>query len=197
LSQSAIAITPSIGAYFQEVVGETLRDNRVEASHAAEQYLVQLLADFVKPDEVVSSTLSKPVAILYKEALDANGSERFNKLRGLGDGVLYGIGFFAVRVSDSDRSYFVQIGRNAYGHAASMLKVGHDTPNDILGELAAKFGDFARVLAEVANWVLAQGARGERGLVQLYERWLKTGSRRLGAELCERGLMPSRSSGAC
>ena len=65
----------------------------------------------------------------------------------------------------------------------------------MLSELAAKFDRFAAVLADVAEGTLACGARDERSVVKLYERWLKTGSSRLAEELGARGIVPTRGTG--
>ena len=78
-------------------------------------------------------------------------------------------------------------------NAAAMLHIGGSRPqHDVLRELAEKFEQFVLVLNEVADGAIAQGAKGERGLLSLYERWLKTGSSRLAEELGARGLVPVR-----
>ncbi|MCC6555406.1 MAG: hypothetical protein IT372_20795 [Polyangiaceae bacterium] len=186
--------------YFQEVVGEALRVRHVEATEAACSYLVDLLCEFAHPDEQAGSTFHQPLAFLLRDALEASGAERFRRLRVLGDGVLYAVGFFGghIELKGIDRGYVVGVGSTAYRHAAAMLRrrasaLGQGP--DVLGELADKFERFAEVLNDVADGTLASGARDERSVLKLYERWLRTGSARLADELGARGLIPVRGSG--
>ncbi len=196
MSEPTISIAPSIGLYFQGPVSESIRARDVEASPAAETYLLQLLEDFGKPKEDAGSTLKKPVTFLLQEAMEATGSERFKRLQSLGDGVLYGVGFFGGSMKCADKSYFVHVGSQAYGHAAAMLRTGGQPIGPhVLAELAKKFAGFVAVLTDVADWVMAQSARGQEGLVKIYERWLKTHSHVLSSELAGRGIVAARGAG--
>ena len=196
-----IAIAPSIDEYFEEVVTDALRSRRIEATQAASQYLVGLLVSYAHPDEEAGSALERPLTFQLQDALEATGAERFRRLRALGDGVLYALGFFGdhIEVRGVDRGYVVSVGTTAYQSAASMIAwpvrpAASDAP-DVLGELAAKFERFARVLSAVAEGSMAKGARDDGSVVRLYERWLRTGSGRLAEELGARGLVPNRGAG--
>ena len=196
MSESTISIAPSIGLYFQGPVSESIRAREVEASPAAETYLLQLLEDFGRPKEDAESALKKPVTFLLQEAMAASGSERFKRLQTLGDGVLYGVGFFGGSMKGADKGYFVHVGSQAYGHAAAMLRTGGQPQGpDVLAELAKKFAGFVAVLTDVSDWVMAQSARGQEGLVKIYERWLKTQSHVLSTELMGRGIVAARGAG--
>ena len=63
---------------------------------------------------------------------------------------------------------------------------------DLFGELARKFAEFVEVVAEVADSTIAMGTESSRGLLRVYERWLKTGSDRLATALTSRGVVPTR-----
>ncbi len=199
MSQS-ISLSPSMSGYFQEVVSEALRSRNLEATEAASSYLVDLLCDYAHPDEQSGSTLTQPLTFLLRDALEATGAERFQRLRGLGDGVLYVAGFFGGHIDSKGihRGYIVSVGSTAYREAAAMLrrspKVMGQGP-DVLSELADKFERFAQVLGDVADAALASNARDPRGMLKLYERWLRTGSSRLAEELGARGLIPTRGAG--
>jgi len=206
VSQPSIAITPNVSHYFQEVLSEAIRVRRVEATDAASSYLVGLLCEYAHPNEDSGSTFSQPLTFQLRDALEADGSVRFRRLRGLGDHVLYAIGFFRSHFEGrgADRGYVVNVGSTAYREAAGMMRMrskrrresdGLAAEPDVLSELAIKFDRFAQVLADVAEGTLACGARDERSVVKLYERWLKTGSARLAEELGSRGLLPSRGAG--
>ena len=91
----------------------------------------------------------------------------------------------------------IGIGTTAYGAASSMLRVGTKEDErrlDVFGELSAKFGSFVSVLAEVADATIAQNAASSKGMLKLYERWLKTGRDRLAQALSANGLVPMRGN---
>jgi hypothetical protein len=191
----SIAVSTSISQYFKSVVEEALRSRKIEASEAASNYLVGVLCDYAHPNEEASSAFSRPLVFQLRDAMEANGPERFQRLRVLGDGVLYAVGFFGghVELRGVDRGYVMSVGVAAYDNAAAMIRISPQRRgHDVLLELARKFDRFVEALNEVAEGAMAQAARGERGLIQLYERWLRTGSTRIAQELGSRGLIPVR-----
>jgi len=200
MREPSIAIAPDISQYFQEVISDAIRVRHVDATDAAASYLVSLLCEYAHPDEEAGSTFSQPLTFLLHEAMSAVGSERFRRLRCLGDHALYALGFFAghIEVKGIDRGYVSTVGSTSYREAAAMLRRRAQTmergPN-VLSELAAKFDRFAEVLRDVADGTLACGARDERSVVKLYERWMKTGSARIAEELGARGIVPTRGRG--
>ena len=206
----SIALERSVGGFFHEIVGEAVRTRQLEATEQATSYLVALLTDFAHPDMARGHTFDRPLAFLLDEALRTSGAERFQKLRALGDGVLYLCGFFGDHIENRgvDPMYVTNVGATAYRSAASMLRLDrrsfvHSTatePTDhaeenVFSELSLKFGEFVEVLAVVAETTLAQQAISERGVLKLYERWLRSGSATLAKELGARGLVPTRGSG--
>jgi hypothetical protein len=204
-SEPSIAIAASMADYFRDIVDDAVRAKKVEASAAAQCYLVQLLSDFGRPDEELDEAMKESPTLLLHEAISAaEGKERFRRLRNLGDGTLYGLGFFGEHVEGRgvDRGYVAHVGSAAYDHAATMLRVSRgggpipDGHPDVLAELSRKFREFVEVLAYVADGAMAQSARGAQGIVKLYERWLRTGSSALASGLAERGLLPVRGGGS-
>ncbi len=120
--------------------------------------------------------------------MEAAAGERFRRLRALGDHALYALGFFGGhierRASTAATSPAWARARTptpprCSARARGRAPRGEQRTPDVLAELAAKFDRFAAVLADVAEGTLACGARDERSVVKLYERWLKTGSSRL------------------
>jgi hypothetical protein len=205
----SIALANSVGSFFHEQVGEAVRTRQVEATDEAMSYLVGLLSDFAHPNAERDDTFDRPLAFLLDEALRTSGAQRFQRLRALGDGVLYISGFFGdhIETRGVDVGYVTSVGATAYRGVASMLRRpptdGVDPPNgkrsdsedNVFTELSQKFDRFVDVLTTVADATLAQQARGERGIVMLYERWLKSGSTTLAKELGARGLVPHRGTG--
>ncbi|MGO8999427.1 MAG: hypothetical protein ACLQVI_39380 [Polyangiaceae bacterium] len=209
-----IVATGSVSEFFMEVVGEAIKARRVEATDGATSYLVCLLSDYAKPDVRAEEPLERPLSFLLDEALHTvEPGARFDRLRALGDGVLYACGFFGEHFEARGvaTGYVMGIGTTAYGAASSMLRLpkadGASAPGaarstpaatpaiDIYGELSSKFPDFVEVLSEVADATTAANvasAANAKQVLKLYERWLKTGSDRLAQALGAHGLVPGR-----
>ena len=203
----SIALANSVGSFFHEAVGEAVRTRQLAATEEATSYLVALLSDFARPNAERDDTFERPLAFLLDEALRTSGAQRFQRLRALGDGVLYISGFFGdhIETRGVDVGYVTSVGATAYRGVASMLRRPPADPIDagkrqeaednVFAELSQNFDRFVEVLTTVADATLAQQARGERGIVMLYERWLRSGSATLAKELGARGLVPHRGSG--
>ncbi len=189
-----IVAADSIASFFDEVLEDALKVRKVDASQSAARYLVGVLADYAHPDE--GHPLGKPLALSLQEALVTHApAERFERLRQLGDAVLYASGFFADHFAARglETRYVSSIGMRAYVSAGAMLSAG-TTKTHLFEELANRFDEFASVFSEVAERTLAQ--QSSRDLVKLYERWLKTGSETVAGALVEHGIFPgSRAKG--
>lgn len=199
----SIVAAASVDSFFEEAVEDAMRTRRVNASEGATSYVIALLADLAKPDSPVQQTLERPLTLLLDEALHtAELADRFEKLRTLGDGVLYSSGFFAdhFEARGVDTSYVIGIGRTAYESAGSLLHRGsasslkkeEDKSLDIFRELSSSFALFVDVIAEVANATIARGVATSRGVLKLYERWLKTRNERLADALTSHGFVAPR-----
>jgi hypothetical protein len=192
----AIVAAGSVSGFFHEAVEDAMKARRMDATDGATHYLVALLADYAHPDKRAGEPLERPLAFLLDEALhEPAPAERFERLRSLGDGVLYACGFFAdhFEARGVEQGYLFGIGSIAYGTASSMLRHNEDDAAfDVFGELAHKFGAFVAVVADVADATIAMGTSSSSSLLKAYERWLKTGSDRLAAALTSHGLVPTR-----
>jgi hypothetical protein len=194
-----IVAAQSVSHFFGEWVEDAMRSRRVDATDGAVRYLVALLADYAHPGCRAGEALERPLTLLFDEALRvADPAERFDRLRTLGDGILYGCGFFGdhFEARGVDTKYVQGLGTRAYGAASSMLRHGlngGDT-GDLFAELARNFGLFVDVVEDVADATIAMGMENPRGLLKVYERWLRTGSERLASALTARGMVPMRGS---
>jgi len=197
-----IDIAADLSGFFKEVLVEALTERRVEVSEQTTQYLIALLTDFAHPDESTHRNLEQPLAMLLQDALAAVGGERFERLRSLGDSVLYTSGFFVdhLETRGVKLTYVQNMGARAYGSAASMLRTQSSgdaaRAPELFEELADKFARCADALARVAEGLYATSQlASHRGALKLYERWLRTGSAPLAAALMSRGMTPSRGAG--
>ena len=191
-----IDVSPNIDAYFQEIVHDAIVARQVEATGAAEHYLVGLLSDYARGHNP-GDALDQPLTLQLHQALGQAGLTRFERLRELGDGVLYLVGFFGGSLTrrGADPQYVISVGSSAYSHASAMLRMGgSEASHDVLRELSHKFESFVDVLCEIADGALGRAASDE-AIVELYERWQATGSARLSRALTSLGVCPVKSSG--
>ncbi len=195
----SILTNGTVTDFFHEVVEDAIKARRVEATDGATTYLVSLLSDYARPDARAEEALERPLAFLLDEALHTVApAERFDRLRVLGDGVLYTCGFFGdhFEARGVDQKYLVGIGTTAYGTASAMLLGGARSSEtaargiDVFGELAAKFAAFVEVITEVADTTVAKSVASSKGLLRVYERWQKTKSGTLAQALTSHGLVP-------
>lgn len=184
----SIVAAESIASFFDDVVQDALEARGVDASESAARYLVSVLA------EPQIEAVGRPLALSLQEALVTNEpAERFERLRQLGDAVLYASGFFADHFAARglENRYVFSIGARAYVSAGAMLHGGDAT--GLFDELARGFDQFASVLSDVADRTLASQP-GAQNLLKLYERWLKTGSETMAEALVEQGIFPTRKT---
>jgi hypothetical protein len=189
----SIVAAENIATFFDEVLEDALKARKVDASQSATQYLVGVLADYAHPEG--GQMLGRPLALALQEALVTNvPAERFERLRQLGDAVLYASGFFAEHFAARglETRYVFSIGMRAYGSAGAMLVTGSSTTH-LFEELANRFDEFSSVFSEVAERTLSHNT--SRDLVKLYERWLKTGSETVADALVGQGIFPTRVKG--
>jgi hypothetical protein len=198
-----LELAADLRGFFHDVLVEALHERRVEASESTAHYLVALLADFAHPKEETNEALERPLPFLLQEALAAVGRERFERLRMLGDNVLYTSGFFLdhLETRGVQLTYVSALGARAYGSAASMLRVpgqpsSADGAPELFEELADKFTRFAEVLSTVSEGLFANSAiTSDTGALRTYERWLRTGSPQLSSALATRGMVATRGRG--
>jgi hypothetical protein len=179
--------------YFKDLVESALSRQHLRANELTSYYLVDLLCRFVRPDERIpfSDDAGEPLAIRLGRALDSGGLEQRARLRNLGDFSLFMTGFFPDSLNRRavDVDYYVSMGEYAYG---SLSRREADAIGEVFSELARKFVPFTDVLSDVSE---RTGIRSSVDVLRLYEKWLRTGSRRDGQRLADRGILPNASIG--
>ncbi len=186
-----VILTADLGEFFRDKLGSARSGLGLELDELTEYYLVQLLCEFSRRAET-GAVQDEALALLYKRALEADLLERLKLLKSLGDLALYVAGFFreAIERSPVDRDYYVSMGGCAYGDLSSLI--GARRHNDqfatLFAGLAKQFADLVELLNAVADQA-REGAQGDRDLVRLYERWLRTGDERLRQQLAAAGLI--------
>jgi hypothetical protein len=177
--------------YFKDLVEGALERQRVPSSEATAFYLVSLLAGFVSERPDGPALIEEPLAVRLARALQTGGIQQREGLRRVGDASLFISGFFADSLNRKlvDVDYYITLGGYAYG---SLSRHDEDACAEIFAELAEKFVSYVDVLAEVSE---RSSINSNTELLRLYEKWLRTGSRRNGELLVERGIVPNASIG--
>jgi hypothetical protein len=177
--------------YFKELVESAMQHQQLAARELTSFYLVNLLAGFVHLDSAPAA-IDEPLGLRLARALQAGGNEQRDGLRKVGDASLFISGYFSDSLNRSlvDVDYYIAIGERAYG---SLARQSDDAFADVFDELAEKFCGFVDVLGEVSE---RTALTSNTDLLRLYEKWLRTRSRRSGDLLARQGLVPNPSVGS-
>ena len=200
LHEPRVIVDTSLHEYFHDSVQTALSRQQVRAQPETASYLVNLLISFLRTERLYEPGEDgpgfRPLAMRYADTLEGLSPElRARALRGLGDVALFVAGVFADSFNRKliDVDYYAAMGGSAYARLADSLRASESGRpfSELFEELAAKFTDFADVLGEVAEH---PDVRHHKDILRLYERWLKTGSRRAAARLRALGIEPNTSA---
>ena len=175
--------------YFKELVESALAHQQLATSEMTSFYVVNLLAGFVHLDGSPAAD-HEPLGIRLAKALQAGGSRQRDGLRRVGDTSLFISGFFCDSLTRSlvNVDYYISLGECAY---SSLARQSDERLSEVFDELAEKFSGFVDVLGEVSE---RTGLTSNSDLLRLYERWLRTKSRRSGDLLVKQGIVPTASA---
>jgi len=181
----AMLARDTLTALFRDLVRDAMATQQVLSSETTEFYLVQLLTAFARPNQ--SDLLERPLGVDYLEACHLPASQQFERLKRVADTALFVTGVF---VDSLERSlvgpeYYAALGRTAYARLSTTPP--RATLADMFRELAGRFPEFARVLAEISEHEIF---RREQDTVRIYKRWLRTGGAHEADMLMRRGLIP-------
>ena len=182
-----VSLSESPTEYFRELVESAMQNQHVAARELTSFYVVNLLAASV-PLERSPAAGDEPLGVLFVKALHSGGVARRDGLRKVGDVSLFVSGFFSESLKRGlvDVDYYIRIGERAYGSLARR----DAALGEVFDELADKFTAFVDVLGEVSE---RTALTSNADLLRLYEKWLRTGSRRSGDILATRGIVPNSS----
>ncbi len=197
MSEAAILSTASVREYFKDLLSGAMTSQRAPLGELTEFYLVDLLARFTEAEALYArrpdGTLDEePLAFLLRKALEGDREHRVSALRKLGDNSLYVAGFFGDSLGRRlvDVDYYISMGGAAYGSLASLTREGPSRGAfaSLYDELGQKFNTIVDLFSEISERV---AVTTDKGVVRLYERWVKTGSERLTRLLAEKGVIPA------
>ena len=175
--------------YFRDLVESAMQHQHVAVRELTSFYVVNLLTGFVHLDRPAADGRDEALGVRLAKALQSPGSTQRDSLRRVGDTSLFISGFFSDSLNRRlvDVDYYIQLGEHAY---ASLAR--RDGPfGDVFDELSGKFAAFVDVLSEVSEH---SAMTSNADLLRLYEKWLRTKSRRSGDLLAARGIVPSAAA---
>lgn len=177
--------------FFKEQVEAACQRQHLHPQPHTSYYVVSLLAEFTHLGSTPAGeamTSNEALGIKFARALQSGGSHQRLGLKQVGDVSLFISGFFSdsLRRSLVDVDYYVSLGGYAYGS----LGASDDVLSPIFAELADKFVLFVDVLTDVSE---RTSLTSHTDLLRLYEKWVRTGSKRNGDLLAEKGIVPNAS----
>ncbi|MBI2981166.1 MAG: hypothetical protein HYY44_02510 [Deltaproteobacteria bacterium] len=177
--------------FFRERVQEALERRRLDPPQGVEFYLVNLLGDYVKTDELYAKTAEglrqQALAILLQEAVSSGQAQRITLFKKIGDLSLFTVGFFpdSLKRQLVNVDYYVHMGESAYDNLSHIL-TREKAFEEIYTELSQHFVAYVDVLSEVSE---KSEILNDSDLLRIYETWLKTGSERAKQRLSEEGIV--------
>lgn len=175
--------------FFKEEVEAACERQHLRPQPHTSYYVVSLLAECVHLHRAGAGDAmgsDEPLGVKLLRSLHTGGSLQRLGLKQVGDASLFISGFFSdsLRRGLVDVDYYVSIG----GYAYRSLVTNDDTLSPIFAELSEKFVAFVDVLSEVSA---RTSLTNDADLLRLYEKWVRTGSKRNGTLLAERGIVPN------
>lgn len=173
--------------YFRELVESAMQNQHMSANELTSFYVVNLLAAFVHLDRSPAAGEDEALGIRLARAMQTAGIAQRDGLRRVGDLSLFISGFFSDSLNRRlvDVDYYIQLGECAY---ASLARQGDEALGDVFDELSEKFTAFVDILGEVSE---RTALTSNSDVLRLYEKWLRTKSRRSGDLLAARGIVPN------
>ncbi len=194
-ARSLVAVT-NLREFFHDSMQAALRQQKVAVDDHTEHYVVNVLTQFARSDELYEQTAEgirlKPLAHMLAEASEARSAQqRDGALRRLGDVSLFIAGFFAQSFARKliDIDYHIAMGGRAYATLAGSTRntVRGQAFSAVFMELAQKFQRLVDVLNDVAEMSYTHT---DRDILRQYEIWMKTGSPRAYNILRRLGVSP-------
>jgi hypothetical protein len=183
----------SMSEYFRAALTSARNKTGVALSEHAEAYLVRLLDEFARAENVYAGTErgERPaMATLLSRAQEAAPGEAVRIYKHMGDSSLYLTGFFAESVEREIVSvdYYVQMGGGAYANVAGLMRSTAATSSALFAELSDRFEELVTLLAEVS--LLGHEPDPQHpNVVELLDAYRRTGRAELLEKLEQAGVV--------
>lgn len=178
--------------YFVDCVSEALKEQKVKTFPQVENYLVHILTHYMYTNNLheteVDSNIKTPTTLaeLLLQSQISEPSQKVSLLKKLGDRSLYLSGFFADSFNRKivDANYYAQMGGVAYETLAQCTR--EDIQAKVFLEISRKFTSFVDVFSYISH---KSQITSSQNILQVYDRYLKTGSGVAKKALLESGIL--------
>ncbi len=180
--------------YFRESLQQSLKESGTKLSETAQVYIVNLLAEFARSENVFAGTDrgERPVLVeLLARAQESDPVEALRIYKHMGDSSLYLTGFFKDSMADQAVSvdYYVSMGGTAYDAVARLMRPTAATSSALFAELACRFPDLVELLCAMSLHGERSRKLNDGAVLGLVDRYRRTGSREVLSALKSQGVV--------
>jgi hypothetical protein len=180
--------------YFRESLQRSLKESGTSLTETAQVYIVNLLAEFARTENVFAGTDrgERPVLVeLMARAQDSDPVEALRIYKHMGDSSLYLSGFFKDSMNDAAVSvdYYVSMGGTAYDAVARLMRPTAATSSALFAELACRFPDLVELLCAMSLHGERSRKLDDASVLGLVDRYRRTGSREVLSALKSQGVV--------
>ena len=162
--------------FFRENLTEALKKTSTKLTDTAQVYLVNLLVEFMRAENVYAGVDpgERPILVdLFQRAQEAEPQEAVRIYKHMGDQSLYLTGFFTEAVEGVGVDYYVSMGGSAYASVAGLMRPTAATSSALFAELSDRFRELVDLLIAMS---LGQ-PKGDARVLGLVERYERTGDK--------------------
>jgi hypothetical protein len=176
--------------YLMNRVKNGILSEGLQLSDFTEFYLVNLLMGFERSEDLYvmreRHLEEEPLALMLARALNGDAATQLRELKKIGDKALYLAGLFSEHIQKGivSRDYYIDMGSSAYNSLSSQL-ASERVFGSLYKELSLNFEGLADVLK---NLTIAERVQNNLNLLELYERWLKSGDEKIEEILIREGI---------
>ena len=178
--------------FFRNKITSASTDLSIFLGEDVEFYLVNLLCDFIDPNNFKMGKLDlldTPLALIYKQAVEASPQMQVTVYKKLGDLSLYVAGYFYSSLQNKTvgPKYYISMGSSAYSKISSIMEIRHQEKHftEMYSKLSAEFTQLVKVITRVSKELPIES----NNLLRIYEKWCTTQSQTLKAFLMNEGVV--------
>lgn len=182
--------------YFREALGEAMRTSGIAVTETAQVYIVHLLSEFTRTDQVYGEATpgsQTALALMLSDAENASPENAAKIYKHMGDSSLYHSGFFTESVERETVSldYYVAMGGRAYSSLSRLVRDTKATASVLYDELSDRFEDLVGLLSSMSlhGEKTSRERLSDERILQLIERFKKTGKREVLEALAAQGVV--------
>jgi len=175
-----IVAMPNIMEYFMESFDSARKSTGLYVSKDTEFYIVNMLTEFTDSDKF-SKLYKTPATLMVNRVLE-NPHEKLEISKNMGDITSFMCGFFPEHLEKPIFRYYISLGKAGYSVASRI----DERRGKIFDEMKENLPSIVDTLNEIKE---NKEIITSEDFVDVYNRWIKTGSKRLKRILMENGMV--------